>query len=60
MGRAARDAFIGFTLLLWPFLTDGITRALTVAGSSMTGVGLPGPTGTVPPVIQFAPQPPAW
>jgi hypothetical protein len=47
-------SFIGFTLLLWPFLTDGITRALTVAGSSMTAVGLPEPTGTVPPVILFA------
>jgi hypothetical protein len=47
-------SFIGFTLLLGPFLTDGITRALTVAGSSMTGVGLPEPTGTVPPVILFA------
>ena len=47
-------SFIGFTLLLWPFLTDGITRALTVAGSSMTGVGLPEPTATVPPVILFA------
>jgi hypothetical protein len=47
-------SFIGFTLLLWPFLTDGITRALTVAGSSMTGVGLSEPTGTVPPVILFA------
>lgn len=47
-------SFIGFTLLLWPFLTDGITRAFAVAGSSMTGVGLPEPTGTVPPVILFA------
>jgi hypothetical protein len=47
-------SYIGFTLLLWPFLTDGITRALAVAGSSMTGVGFPGPTGTVPPVILFA------
>jgi hypothetical protein len=47
-------SFIGFTLLLWPFLTDGITRALTVAASAMTGVGLAEPTGTVPPVILFA------
>ena len=47
-------SYVGFTLLLWPFLTDGLTRAFTVAGSSMTGVGLPGPTGTVPPVILFA------
>jgi hypothetical protein len=47
-------SFIGFTLLVWPFLTDGITRALTIVGSSMTGVGLPEPTGTVPPVILFA------
>jgi hypothetical protein len=47
-------SFVGFTLLLWPFLTDGITRALTITGSAMTGVGLSGPTGTVPPVILFA------
>jgi hypothetical protein len=47
-------SFIGFTLLLWPFLTGGITQALTVAGSSMTTLGLSEPTGTVPPAILFA------
>jgi hypothetical protein len=47
-------SFIGFTLLLWPFVTGSITQALTVAGSAMSGVALSGPTGTVPPAILFA------
>jgi hypothetical protein len=47
-------SFIGFTLLLWPFVTGGITQAFTVAGGSMTTVGFSEPTGTVPPAIVFA------
>jgi hypothetical protein len=47
-------SYIGFTLLMWPFMTGGITRALTVAGGSMTTVGFSEPAGTVPPVIVFA------
>jgi len=47
-------SFIGFTLLLWPFVTGGITQAFTVAGGSMTSVGFSEPTGTVPPAIVFA------
>jgi hypothetical protein len=47
-------SFIGFTLLLWPFLPGGIMQALTAAGSAMTGVALSEPTGAVPPVILFA------
>jgi hypothetical protein len=47
-------SFIGFTLLLWPFMTGGITQAFTIAGSSMTTLGLSEPTGTVPPAILFA------
>jgi hypothetical protein len=48
------SSFIGFTLLLWPFVTGGITQAFTVAGGSMTSVGFSEPTGTVPPAIVFA------
>jgi hypothetical protein len=48
------SSFIGFTLLLWPFVTGGITQAMTVAGGSMTTVGFSEPTGTVPPAIVFA------
>lgn len=47
-------SFIGFTLLLWPFVTGGITQAFTVAGSAMSGVAVSGPTGTVPPALLFA------
>ncbi len=47
-------SFIGFTLLLWPFVTGGIMQAFTVAGGSMTTVGFSEPTGTVPPAIVFA------
>jgi hypothetical protein len=47
-------SFIGFTLLLWPFVTGGITQAFAVAGSAMSGAALSEPTGTVPPVILFA------
>jgi hypothetical protein len=44
----------GFTLLLWPFVSGGITQALTVAGGAMTTVGSSGPAGAVPPAIVFA------
>jgi hypothetical protein len=47
-------SFIGFSLLLWPFVPGGITQAFAVAGSSMSGVALSEPTGTVPPAILFA------
>lgn len=47
-------SFIGFSLLLWPFVTGGITRSFIVAGGSMTTVGFSEPAGTVPPVIIFA------
>jgi len=43
--------FIGFSLLLWPFVTGGITQAFAVAGSSMSTLGFAGQTGTVPPAI---------
>ena len=47
-------AFIGFTLLLWPFTARGITRAFTDAGSSIFTLGFAEPAGAVPAVIVFA------
>jgi len=47
-------AFIGFTLLLWPFTGHGITRAFTDAGSSIFTLGFAEPPGPVPAVIVFA------
>jgi hypothetical protein len=47
-------SFIGFTLLLWPFVTGGATRAFTVAGSSMFTLGFSEPAGATPAVIVFA------
>jgi hypothetical protein len=46
-------SFIGYTLLLWPFVT-GITRAFTVAGSSMFTLGFSEPAGGLPSAIVFA------
>jgi hypothetical protein len=48
------SSFAGFTLLLWPFVTGGITHAFTVAGGAITAVGFSEPAGTIPPVIVFA------
>ncbi len=47
-------SFVGFTLLLWPFVADGITRASTVAGSSMFTLGFAEPPGAVPAAAVFA------
>jgi hypothetical protein len=47
------SSFIGFTLLLWPFVTGGITQAFTVAAGSMTTLGFSAPAGTVPPPIVY-------
>src|SRR6516164_8249394 len=47
-------SFAGFMLLLWPFVTGGITRAFTVAGSSMFTLGFSEPVGTVPAAVVFA------
>jgi hypothetical protein len=46
-------SFIGFTLLLWPFVTGGITQAFAVAGGAMTTLGFSEPAGTIPPAIVF-------
>jgi len=47
-------SFIGFMLLLWPFVHGGATRAFTVAGSSMFTLGFSEPAGAAPAVIVFA------
>jgi hypothetical protein len=47
------SSFIGFTLLLWPFVTGGITKAFTVAGGSMTTLGFSDPAGTIPLAIVY-------
>src|SRR5712691_10693982 len=44
-------SFIGFTLLLWPFVTGGITQAFAVAGGAMTTLGFSEPADTIPPAI---------
>jgi hypothetical protein len=46
-------AFLGFTLLLWPFVHEGFTYALTAAGSSMFTLGFDVPESAVPAVIVF-------
>jgi hypothetical protein len=46
-------SFIGFTLLLWPFVTGGIMQALTVAGGSMTTLGFSESVGTIPPALVY-------
>src|SRR6266567_500443 len=47
-------SFVGFGLLLWPFVTGGVTSAFTDAGSSMFTLGFAEPTGAVPSAIVFA------
>jgi hypothetical protein len=46
-------AFLGFALLLWPFVHEGFTYALTAAGSSMFTLGFDVPESAVPAVIVF-------
>jgi len=46
-------SFIGYSLLLWPFVT-GVTSAFTDAGSSMFTLGFAEPAGAVPSAIVFA------
>jgi hypothetical protein len=47
-------AFIGYALLLWPFVSGGVTSAFTAAGSSLFTLGFAEPTGAVPAAIVFA------
>ena len=47
-------SFIGYSLLLWPFVTGGVTSAFTIAGSSLFTLGFAVPAGAVPSAIVFA------
>jgi len=47
-------SFLGYTLLLWPFETAGITAAFTSAGSAMFTLGFAVPAGPAPAAIVFA------
>lgn len=46
-------AFIGFTLLMWPFASAGIASAFADAGSSIFTLGFDEPPGTGPSVLVF-------
>jgi hypothetical protein len=46
-------AFLGYSLLLWPFIHRGIGFAFTDAGSSLFTLGFARPTGGVPVAIVF-------
>jgi hypothetical protein len=46
-------SFIGFTLLMWPFVPKGLASAFTDAGSSMFTLGFAEPAGAAPAVIVF-------
>ena len=47
-------AFLGYTLLFWPFAAHGLGSAFADAGSSMFTLGFSEPAGTAPAVIVFA------
>ncbi len=47
-------SLVGYGLLLWPFVTGGVTSAFTAAGSSLFTLGFAEPPGGVPAVIVFA------
>lgn len=46
-------AFVGFTLILWPFASRGIATAFTDAGSSIFTLGFAEPRGTAPAALVF-------
>ena len=46
-------AFLGFALLLWPFIPRGITSAFTSSGSAMFTLGFEVPVSSVPAAIVF-------
>ena len=46
-------ALIGFTLVMWPFATRGISNAFTDAGSSIFTLGFAEPLGAAPAVLVF-------
>ncbi len=45
--------YLGFSLLLWPFESRGVTAAFITAGSSLFTLGFDVPPGTVPSVMVF-------
>jgi hypothetical protein len=45
---------VGYTLLLWPFVTGGVTSAFTAAGSSLFTLGFAAPPDAGPALIIFA------
>jgi hypothetical protein len=46
-------SFIGYSLLLWPFVTGGVASALATAGSSLFTLGFAKPVGAAPSAIVF-------
>src|SRR5215469_16568201 len=40
--------FLGYGLLVWPFIAGGITWAFTISGSAMFTLGFAVPVGTAP------------
>jgi len=46
-------AYVGFSLLLWPFAARGVISAFVDAGSSLFTLGFAVPAGAVPAVIVF-------
>ena len=46
-------AYVGFSLLLWPFAARGVVSAFIDAGSSLFTLGFAVPSGAVPAVIVF-------
>src|SRR6266404_7843343 len=46
-------AYVGFSLLLWPFAARGVVSAFVDAGSSLFTLGFAVPSGAVPAVIVF-------
>jgi hypothetical protein len=47
-------SFVGYWLLLWPFVTGGVMSAFTAAGSSLFTLGFAEPAGAAPATIVFA------
>jgi hypothetical protein len=46
-------SFLGYSLLLWPFVHSGVTTAFTEAGSALFTLGFAKPSGSVPVAIVF-------
>src|SRR5258705_7690389 len=48
--------FIGFALLLWPFVHGGITSAFTIVGPAVWFIGRPTPRGLRPRPMENCPR----